>query len=88
MNFVVEHGTWEDRPPEVDMNSCPGKVYVRRNIHRETVGTGEEAVEEWVCEMALMTLDEFAAYSQTVALEKQTQMDATLAEILLNQMEV
>ncbi len=38
--------------------------------------------------MALMTLDEFAAYSQTVALEKQTQMDATLAEILLNQMEV
>ncbi len=37
MNFVVEHGTWEDRPPEVDMESCPGKGYVRRNIHRETV---------------------------------------------------
>jgi len=88
MKFVIEHGTWETRPPEIDLEGCPGKVYVRRNIHQEEVEHGDETVTEWVCEMALMTFEEFATYSQTSMIEKQAQMDETLAEILLNQMEV
>lgn len=84
MEWVTEHGTWENKPAEIDMDGCPGKVYVRRNIHKETI----DDVETWVCDMCLMTMEQFNVYSQAVALEKQSQMDATLAEILLNQMEV
>ena len=88
MRFKEEHGSWAERPPEIDMTSCPGKVYVRRNIHQETVKRGEEELTEWVCEMCLMTLDEFAIYAQSEIISKQAQMDETLADILLNQMEV
>ena len=88
MKFVVEHGTWETKPPEVDFESCPGKIYVRRNIHKETVTVGDEEIEQWVCEMALMAPEEYSIYSQTMTLIKQQEQDEVLAEILLNQMEV
>jgi hypothetical protein len=84
--FKTEHGSWEQRPPESDTESCTGKVLVRRNIRQETVADGERM--EWVCEMAMMTYEEFAVYSQAQALEKQDAIDETLAEILLNQLEV
>ena len=48
---------------------------------------GEE-ITEWVCETALMTFEEFATYSQAQTLENQRAMDETLADILLNQVEV
>ena len=88
MNFRTEHGTWEQRPPEIDFNGCPGKVYVRKNIRQETVKVGEDEITEWVCETALMTYEEFASYSQAEIIKKQLQMDEAIAEVLLNQMEV
>lgn len=85
MNFQTEHGTWEQRPPEIDFNGCPGKVYVRKNIHQETVTVGEDEITEWVCETALMTYEEFATYIQAVTIENQNFQKEVLAEILLNQ---
>ena len=88
MRFITEHGTWPKRPPEIDFDGCPGKVYVRKNIHQETITMEGEEITEWVCETALMTFEEFATYSQAQTLENQRAMDETLADILLNQVEV
>lgn len=81
-------GTQEERPEEFDFDGSPGKVYVRKNIRRETIISGEEEIEVWKYDEALMTMQEFSTYSQAMALTKQAAMDETLAEILLNQMEV
>jgi hypothetical protein len=86
--FKEVTGTQEERPEEFDFDGSPGKVYVRKNIRRETITSGEEEMEVWKYQEALMTFGEFNVYSQAVALENQNAMDATLAEILLNQMEV
>lgn len=88
INFKTEHGSWEQRPPEVDAESCKDRVCVRRNIRQETTEADGEERTEWVCEIAMLTYEEFAVYSQAQALEKQDAIDETLAEILLNQMEV
>lgn len=78
-------GTQEEKPKEYDFEGSPGKVYVRRNIRRDTITSMDEEIEVWKYEEALMTMEEFGAYSQAVALSNQDAMDATLAEILLNQ---
>ncbi len=88
-NFKEEHCSGPNKPPEYEMESSPGHVYIRRNFRQVTVEhEGMEPYTEWVCEMARVTIEEFNAYAQAKAMETQNAMDETLAEILLNQLEV
>lgn len=85
--WKTEHMRGE-RPQEIDEESTPGKVLVRRNIESEIIEEDGQEVTEWICEMTFMTYEEWGAYSQAESLRNQAAMDETMAEILLNQLEV
>lgn len=94
MEFKKVFGTQETKPLSVDTIGSPGKVYVRKNIVRATRKYGEDTVEGWEYDEALMSYEEFAIYSQAASLSGETNTDETLANIdetlaliLLNQIE-
>lgn len=89
MEWKQVEGYQPERPKEVDAESSPTTVYLRRDI--ESVPNVEDGVEtegtHWQYEEAQLTKEEFAAVAYAKILENQKSMDATLADILLNQME-
>lgn len=83
MVFKTVRGSVE--PKATDFTSSPGMVYVREDIHTVEVEAMDETITEWEYRESLMTMEEYSAYAQAKALETQTAMDETLAEILLKQ---
>lgn len=84
MEWKTVEGYQEARPKEIDMESSPTTVYLRRNVTKVKNAEGEGT--HWRYEEAEISRNDTAAI-QTVLFEKQKAMDEVLAEILLNQME-
>lgn len=91
MEWKQIEGYQPKRPAEVDTESSPTTIYLRRNIievpnvdmdGEETEGT------HWAYEEMQMPKEDFAIISQAATLANQRAMDETMAEILLNQLEV
>lgn len=78
-------------PEEVDTKSSPSTVYLHKNIV-EVPNVDQEGNEtggvHWKYEEAQIAKEDFAFIGQATVLANQAAMDETLAEILLNQMEV
>lgn len=91
MEWKQIEGFQSERPKEIDTESSPTTVYLRRNIEEIPNKDSEGEVVEgthWQYEQAQLTHEEFTFFSQALALQNQRAMDETLAEILLNQLEV
>ena len=85
MEWKHVEGYQTSRPKEVDLESSPTTAYMRKNI-KEVPNEGEGT--HWEYDEIQMPREDFAAYAYSLIIEKQKSMDVTLAEILLNQMEV
>ena len=57
-------GTQSDRPLEVDRESSPSCVYLRKNIVRATREDGQGAVDFWEYDEAVLTPVEYAEYEE------------------------
>ena len=91
MEWKQIEGYQTERPAEVDTTSSRSTVYLRRNI--EEVPNVDQDGEEtggthWRYEETGIAKEDFAFIGQATVLANQAAMDETLAEILLNQMEV
>lgn len=91
MEWKRVEGYQDKRPEEVDTTSSPSTVYLRRNIseitNRDAEGRETEGTH-WQYDETQLSRQEFSIISQALTLENQRAMDETLAEILLNQLEV
>ena len=89
MIYKYREGTQAEKPKEIDAISSAKVVYVRKNIREvEKEDLDGSTYTVWGYDEAEMSKEDFVAYSQALSLEKQAAMDETLADILLNQMEV
>ena len=91
MNWKETEGFQPERPLEIDTVSSPTTIYLRKNIE-EVPNTDAEGKKtegtHWKYEEAEILREDFAIIGQATMLENQRMMDQTIAEILLNQMEV
>lgn len=72
MDYQVVHGTQEQKP--LNYECCGDIVFVRKNIARVNVTTGEDEVEMWQYEEAKITAQEFTeTFSASVTDQQETQ---------------
>ena len=91
MKWKTVEGYQEERPKEIDLTSSLKTVYIRKNIRSvpnvDPEG-GEATGTHWKYDEAQMTFAEFETYSKDEIFNRLSAMDETMAEILLNQLEV
>ena len=84
MKFIEVTGTQEVAPKVLDFTGSPGKVYIRKNIRKITETVGEEEIEVYKYDEALVSYEEYEDYAAELAsLDNDMQ-----AEMLLNQMDI
>ncbi len=84
MEFIEVTGTQEEAPKTLDFTGSPGKVYIRKNIRKEKETVGEEEIEVYKYDEALVSYEEYEEY----AAEKASEDGDLQAELLLNQMDI
>ena len=84
MKFIEVTGTQEVAPKALDFTGSPGKVYIRKNIRKITETVGEEEIEVYKYDEALVSYEEYEDYAA-----EQSSLDGDMqAEMLLNQMDI
>ena len=82
MEFQRVHGTQEQKPLEVEC--CGNVVFVRKDIKRVTVSSGEEEIEMWEYYEARANMEDFINYfakNTSDKIEENSEGEFDLADI-------
>lgn len=86
IKFSYHEGSQTEKPLEIDTQSSPTKVYIRKNIHEVTHNVDGENMTLWGYDEAVLTYAEYVRYSADLILGL-SEAQATLDEIITDMLE-